>query len=324
MFQSELLIDQLKALIEITGSGNEYEFNELNIIHDGSEVYVTEYGQVTTNPGFFGISGFGTYNPYISGSNLIVDFIPNAGVAATINTIQVAITSEGTSGIGTVDLKHARLEARTTTIASSGTPGIHTIGRYPDDYDAAYFIVQVSDTTNSRHQMSEVFVVDDYISSLGTGDTFDNEFGVVETVTGLGTIGSRIIGASSGVGTVELLFTPIASINATVKVYMNALRIQDDSKDQISFNNATIRTGFGNYEGTEKAIRRAFDLRHKNDPIFVKEFVGSASSIVSVSNNTIRLPNHFFVTGESVRYVHAGGWNYSIYWNWNYNICWCW
>ena len=127
----------VKALIEITGSGNEYEFNELNIIHDGSEVYVTEYGQVTTNPGFFGISGFGTYNPYISGSNLIVDFIPNAGVAATINTIQVAITSEGTSGIGTVDLKHARLEARTTTIASSGTPGIHTIGRYPDDYDAA-------------------------------------------------------------------------------------------------------------------------------------------------------------------------------------------
>ena len=296
----------VKALVEITGSGNEYEFDELNIIHDGSEVYITEYGQVTTNPGFFGISGFGTYNPYISGSNLIVDFIPNAGVAATINTIQVAITSEGTSGIGTVDLKHARLEARTTTIASSGTPGIHTIGRYPDDYDAAYFIVQVSDTTNSRHQMSEVFVVDDYISSLGSGDTFDNEFGTVETVTGLGTIGSRIIGASSGIGTVELVFTPIASINATVKVYMNALRIQDDNKDQISFNNATIRTGFGNYEGTEKSIRRAFDLRHKNDPIFAKEFVGSASSIVSVSSNTIRLPNHFFVTGESVKYIHAG------------------
>ena len=295
----------VKALVEITGSGNEYEFDELNIIHDGSEVYFTDYGQVTTNPGFFGISGFGTYHPYISGSNLIVDFIPNAGVAATINTIQVAISSEGISGIGTVDLKHARLEGRSTNISSSATPGIHTIGTYPDDYDAAYFVVQVSDTTNGRHQMSEVFVVDDYIASLETGGTYDTEFGVVETVTGLGTIGSRLVN-SAGIGTVELLFTPIANINANVKVYMNSLRIQDDSKDEISFNNATIRTGFGNYEGTERSIKRSFDLRHKNDPIFVKEFVGSASTIVSISANTIRLPNHFFVSGESVRYVHAG------------------
>ena len=296
----------VKALVEITGSGNEYEFDELNIIHDGSEVYFTDYGQVTTNPGFFGISGFGTYNPYISGSNLIVDFIPNPGVAATINTIQVAISSEGISGIGTVDLKHAKLEARNTTISSSGTPGIHTIGSYVDDYDAAYFIVQVSDTTNGRHQMSEVFVVDDYIASTGSGDTYDNEFGVIETVTGLGTIGSRLVGASSGIGTVELLFTPISGIDVSVQVYMNALRIQDDTREEISFNNATIRTGFGDYEGTERSIRRSFDLQHKNDPIFTKEFVGSATSIVSVSSNTIRLPNHFFVTGEGVRYVNPG------------------
>ena len=296
----------VKALIEITGSANEYEFDELNIIHDGTEVYFTDYGQVTTNPGFFGISGFGTYYPYISGSNLLVDFIPNPGVAVTVNTIQVAISSEGVSGIGTIDLKHARLEGRSTTIASSGTPGIHTIGSYPDEYDAAYFVVQVSDTTNGRYQMSEVFVVDDYVSSTASADTYDTEFGVVETVTGLGTIGSRLIGASSGIGTVELLFTPIAGIDASVKVYMNALRIQDDSRDEISFNNATIRTGFGDYEGTERSIKRDFELTHRNDPIFARDFVGSATSIVNVSSNTIRLPNHFFVTGESVRYTNPG------------------
>jgi len=296
----------VKALIEITGSGNEYEFDELNIIHDGTDVYFTDYGQVTTNPGFFGISGFGTYHPYISGSNLLVDFIPNAGIAVTVNTIQVAISSEGVSGIGTIDLKHALLEGRSTTISSSGTPGIHTIGSYPDDYDAAYFVVQVSDTTNGRYQMSEVFVVDDYISSLGSGDTYDTEFGVIETVSGLGTIGSRLIGATSGIGTVELLFTPVASIDASVKVYMNALRIQDDYRDEISFNNATIRTGFGDYEGTDRSIRRDFNLTHRNDPIFARDFVGSATSIVSVSSNTIRLPNHFFVTGENVRYVNPG------------------
>jgi hypothetical protein len=296
----------VKALVEISGPSNEYEFDELNIIHDGTEVYFIEYGQITTNAGIFGISGFGTYNPYISGSNLIVDFVPNPGVAVTLNTIQVAITTEGTSGIGTVDLKHARIEARSTTISSSGSPGIHTIGSYPDEYDSAYFIVQVSDTTNNRYQISEVIVVDDYVDETSSYDTYDTEFGVIETVSGLGTIGSRIIGSSSGIGTVELLFTPIAGIDATVNVYMNSLRIQDDSRDEINFNNATIRTGFGNYEGTERSIRRSFELEHKNDPIFVKEFVGSSSTIVNTSSNTIRLPNHFFVTGENVRYVHAG------------------
>ena len=154
--------------------------------------------------------------------------------------------------------------------------------------------------------MSEVFVVDDYVSSTASADTYDTEFGVVETVTGLGTIGSRLIGASSGIGTVELLFTPIAGIDASVKVYMNALRIQDDSRDEISFNNATIRTGFGDYEGTERSIKRDFELTHRNDPIFARDFVGSATSIVNVSSNTIRLPNHFFVTGESVRYTNPG------------------
>ena len=296
----------VKALIEITGTGNEYEFDELNIIHDGTDVYFIDYGQITTNPGFFGISGFGTYHPYLSGSDLLVDFIPNVGVAVTINTIQVAISSEGVSGIGTVDLKHAKLEGRTTSIASSVTPGIHTIGSYDDDYDAAYFVVQVSDTTNGRYQISEVFVVDDYVASSGTGDTYDSEFGIIETVSGLGTIGSRLIGASSGIGTVELLFTPVANIDASVNIYMNALRIQDDTRDEISFNNATIRTGFGFYEGTDRSIKRSFELTHKNDPIFAREFVGGASSIVNVSSNTIRIPNHFFVSGESIRYVNPG------------------
>jgi len=292
----------VKVLVEITGSNNEYEFDELNIIHDGSEVHFTDYGQLTTNPGFFGIPGFGTYNPYISGSNLIVDFIPNAGVAATINTIQVAISSEGISGIGTVDLKHARLEGRSTLISSSGSPGIHTIGSYPNDYDSAYFIVQVTDTTNNKYQMSEVMVVDSFVDSTTSYDVFDTEFGVVETSSGLGTIGSRV----SIAGTVELTFTPNPSIAADVKVYMNALKLQDDAKQEINFNNGTIRTGFGAYEGTDSDILRSFQLEHRTNPIFVKEFIGSASTVVNVDNNTIKLPNHFFVSGESVQYIHAG------------------
>ena len=51
----------------------------------------------------------------------------------------------------------------------------------------------------------------------------------------------------------------MASINTVVNVYMNALRHQDDSKDEIDFNNAVIESGFATYEGTERDIKRALN-----------------------------------------------------------------
>ena len=91
----------------------------------------------------------------------------------------------------------------------------------------------------------------------------------------LGTFGSKV----SSAGTVSLLFTPVASINAQVNVYMNAIRIQDDTKDTIDFNNGVIESGFGEYTGTESAVLRAFGLSHKTDPIFRKPFDGSDSLV---------------------------------------------
>ena len=53
-------------------------------------------------------------------------------------------------------------------------------------------------------------------------------------------------------------------------------------------------------------LREHFTLTHKNDPVFERYFDGNDTSIVSVSANTIRIPNHFFVTGEELKYYHAG------------------
>ena len=62
----------------------------------------------------------------------------------------------------------------------------------------------------------------------------------------------------------------------------------------------------GTYEGTETSIKRAFGLLHDNKPIFQRYFVGSASTIVDLTNNTISIPDHFFVTGEELRYSYSG------------------
>ncbi len=308
-----------KVLVSITAdstkteSGGEFEFDELNIINDGTTVDLVEYPQLITSSGEDNpIPGFGTYSAYIDGSLMKIDWHPHnttAGVGTTsiVNTIQVAISSETSTGIGTFDMKHARLEGRSTSISSSGSPSPNVIGSYPNTYDAAYFIVQISDTTNNYYQFSEVVAIDDYDSSDGSGDTYNAEYGILETVTGLGTIGTRITGA--GVGndaTVELVFTPLPNIDAHVNVFMNALRIQDDSQDNISFNNGSIQSEYGSYTGTEQDIKRSFELKHESNPIFERSFNASSTDVINLTNDTIQLPNHYFVTGEELTYIHAG------------------
>lgn len=47
----------------------------------------------------------------------------------------------------------------------------------------------------------------------------------------------------------------------------------------------------------------SFSLKHKNEPIFYKEFDGEDSEVVDSSNDTVKIKDHFFVTGESLTYV---------------------
>ena len=281
-----------KILVSISGNNQKYEFDELTMIHDGTNVELLEYGQLTSHPSdLHSNPGLGTYYPYISGSEVFVDFIPNVGVAVTVNTNSILFRSDSTSGIGTFDMKHARLQGRSTNISSSPTPSETTIYQVPDVYDAVYAIVQVSDLTNNLHQISEIVLIDD------ESNVYSSEYGVLTTLSGIGTIGSKKIS-----GFTQLTFTPLPNINVNVKVYSNSIRYQDDDKDIISFFNSEIQTDYGFYEGTDRDIRRQFNLTHKNDPIFERYFDASNSSIVDVVNDIIIIPNHFFVTGELVNY----------------------
>ena len=314
----------LKVLVEITPdvtnpslgngatiNGNDFEAQELNIVHDGTDISILEYGKLTTSLGGLSAIGFGTYSAYLDGSNIKLDFNPSGiGTNAVVNTIVVGLSSI-TSGISTFDLKHARLQSTMTDIASSGSPTENVVAEYPshisteeDRYDAGYFMIQVHDTTNDRYEFLEYFVVDDHIEGESTGETFETEFANIQTHSGLGTFGSRVVVNSVGLAaTTQVLFTPVSGIDATVHVYTNALRIEDDTKDVIDLNNATIETGYGEYTGTERDIKRSFDLTHKNDNIFERSFTGVSVNTVS---NTITIPNHFYVTGEQLAYVGPG------------------
>ena len=130
------------------------------------------------------------------------------------------------------------------------------------------------------------------------------EYGNVETSSGLGTFGARV----SAAGTVSLTFTPNANIDTVVNVFKNALTIDDDTSlsSSVTFTNSSITTKLGDYTGTDSDIKREFMLEHENKQIFERYFEGNDSSVIDISANTIKIPDHFFVTGEKLRYVHVG------------------
>ena len=293
----------LKVLVSIAATNNKYEVDELNIIHDGTNVGFLEYAQLTnhTSSNAYSSSGLGTYNSYLSNSQIKIDFTPNVGIAGTINAIQVAFASTSSSGVGTFDMKHARLEGKSTNIIGIATPIPVVISSYPDFYGGAYYIVQISDNINNIHQLSEVTVINND-TLIGDNSVYINEYGNINTFPSSNFSGLGTIGVLRTLTTVDLTFTPLPSIDINAKVYLNALRFQDDDIDIISFLNSQIQTNYGLYEGTDVDIKREFGLTHKNNPIFERYFVGSASTIVNTTSNTISLPNHFFVTGEQVKY----------------------
>lgn len=301
-----------KILVEInadTSHVGEYEANELTVLSDGTDVHLFEYGKLTTNIGGYSASGLGTYHAYIDGSTIKVDFISESvGIATTgsINTIFFANSNSTITGIGTIELDRAKLEGRTTTIASSGTPGITTVMQNTDKYDAAYIFAQIEDTTNSRYQVSELILVDNWNVTDQIGDTFLTEYGIFETHTGLGTFGAMV----DTNGLTSLVFTPLAGIDVSVNLYINSLRSDEsvDTTNTVGFevDNGSIKTSNAIYLGTQTDIKRAFGLTHKDFGIFERYFDGSSSDIVDVTNNTITIPNHFYVTGEQVEYKQEG------------------
>ena len=291
-----------KVLVQIGATDSSYhEFDEITILHDGTDIILQEYGQLNTaNLDSYSSLGIGTYYAYYSGSNINIDLIPynSTPVQFDVNSVRVSISSTDSVGVGTEIFNNSRLESSYVAISSTPTPGITTISSYTSIYEGSYYIVSIEDLTNNQYQVSEVVVVDDDV------DAYIAEFGIIQTGSSIGSIGATVRPS----GNVDLTFTVNADTDVEIRVYQNPIGLSDlDISDRtIDFTNAFIRTGYGFYTGAETDIRRSFNLTHKDKPIFERYFDGSDSDIVDITNNTITIPENFFVTGEKVLYSYAG------------------
>jgi hypothetical protein len=291
-----------KILVSYAASDTTYfEHDEITLVHDGTNVDLVEYGQITTEMlDDSGTPGLGTYSAYIAGSRVHLDLHPTVSTASTYvaNTLHVDFGNASSAGVGTTALNTSSLDSTYTAISSSGSPSATTVAKYETEtYNGAYYIVCVEDTTNSHYQISEVITVDDGTTAYVT------EYAINQTVTNLGDFSASISGDFT-----NLTFTPIASANVQVRVFQSALRLVNElsSITEINLTNATIDTGFGAYTATETDVKRAFELKHRQLPIFKRDFVGSATTVVSLAEDTVRIPDHYFVTGEQLSYRYTG------------------
>jgi hypothetical protein len=288
-----------KVLVQIGATNSSYfEYDEITYIHDGTNVYFTDYGQLSTNNIVSqSSSGIGTYNAYLSGSNVNIDLIPDSSttVEYIVNTFNVSLGNTIASGIGTQIISGSSLNSSSVSIASSTSPTASIIASYSNStYSSSYSIISVEDKTNLEYQVSEFLVVSNNI------DCYTTEFGVIQTNSSLGIITAGLSGSNT-----DIYFTPIENIDVDVKVFKVDLGL-DESLGEISLINGSLNYDYGSYTGTDNDIKKEFNLTHRNLPIFERHFDASDLNIVRLDSNSIRIPNHFYVTGEEIEYSYPG------------------
>ena len=292
-----------KILVQLsTTDGTHYESNEITILNDGTDIHFSDYGNLSNSTRADEVGqGIGTFSAYISGSTINLDLTPNVGLGTTyiINTLSVSL-SEATSGISTAALNFDAGEIKSSyvSISSSPIPAENTISTYALDHSCAYYIVLVEDIVNNSYQCSEVVVIDDDTEASIV------EFGVLESVSGLGTFGAGV----DSYGT-NLYFTPNPGISVEVKVYQHSMRVTDtfNTLNFYDLNNANIESSYTGYQGTLNNIKKSFELNHQQHPIFKRVFDASDNFVVNATDNLIRIPKHFFVTGEELVYSPGNG-----------------
>ena len=287
----------VKALVLQEDEEGDFASNEINLIHDGTDVYMVEYGEMQTKTGSYSSTGFGTFGSRLSGGNIILEYTPNVGTAVTTNTSIVAI-SDSATGISSLTFQDSRLTSGYKSISSSGSPTANTILQFEEPYATGYFIVSVKDTTNSQYEMFEVCVI-----SSESNDGFV-EWANIYTGNSIGQIG-----VSSTTNYTNLTYTPNANTAVQVRVFGIEQQIYDGNTNDptsLNLNNVEIQSGKGSYTGTKLDLRTAFGVKHDGLPIFQRQFAGNSPTSFDFEQNILFLKEHFFVTGENVNYSYGG------------------
>jgi len=281
-----------KVLVEVSSANNFYEYTEISLVIDSNlnDVIISDFGKITFDDDPT-VAGIGTFNAFISGSEVNLEYYPDHATLGDckINTVNIGIANTNFSQEGVINLRSGSLESIKTEILANPTPSATIVGSYNEDYQSSYIIAQITNLDTGDIEFSELFVVND------NTDAFFVEYG---NVTTSGFLGSFSVNKSTNT---EILFTPIASTNVEVVLFLNNITYIEFSNfpPDLDLQNSSITSGNAIFGSVDKT---SFDLKYQGDFIFEKLFRGDLPDKVDLEKDSIRIPNHFFVTGEQITY----------------------
>ena len=137
-------------MVQLETPNQDFFGREVTVIQDGTKVNAIEYGEIQNKSGE-NITGFGTFNATIVGTNVNLDFIPSVGVALTANASSIFLASyPQSSGIGSCTLDTVRLISDRRQVAAGVTTPIATYASDGSGVNfrptAAYYFVSVEGT----------------------------------------------------------------------------------------------------------------------------------------------------------------------------------
>ncbi len=300
-----------KVIVTIKASDESYfQMDEFNIVHDGINIYESEFATLeTSNYDSDVAGGIGTYQFDYNSDTIDMKLVPNSGLSTdyTVSSTVVSISNTTRTAIGdsTYNTTLTTVGFASTSVGSATTSFL--VIDFPERYKGFNAYVSIEDKTNDVVQFSElVFThneIDGYISEFGR---VSNDEDIEDT--GIGTF---YVYRNSTSKKAELHFEPIAvsgpvpNKDIEIRVFSNSFGLVDlgVSTSSIDYDGGRFVTLYDEYTGTENDVKRSFELRHQGDLIFQRVFdATSIGTVVSTEENVLVLPNHFFVTGELLKY----------------------
>ena len=294
-----------------------YQMDEFNVVHDGTEIFNIEFSTLVTDSLNQDVSvGIGTYQFEYNAGEIEVKLTPSAGLSTAFDVsstiVAISNTSRTSTGSSVFNTTQTAVGFGSTTSVAPFA-GVNTsiqLLEFDTQYKGFNAQVSIEDISNNIVQTSELVFVhnetDAYITEFGR--VSNSEF--FEDV-GLGTF-TTYVDTSTKKSRIEFVPYPAdpgLTREIEVRLFINQLQLVDlgISQNRFDYQNGRFSTLHGTYTGTENDIKRSFELRHQGDLIFERTFDASAlGTTVSTVENVIVLPNHFFVTGELVRYQTSG------------------
>ena len=268
-----------------------YELNELSLVHNGSDIKIVTYGDLVAAPIS---SGIGTYFAYYSGNQIKVDLIPNnvgTGTQFYVNS-HASVINNSLVGIGSTTVNQNVIVSSATTTSNGISTSLLT---YSKSNTASYNLISIENITTSECTVLEF--VDMYNEE--SNQTYYTTYAINETGNPLGIVSSYVSGNS-----VVVAFKPNNSNYYAIRGIHNIIVPNNNNSSVAITTSFSIDGNYANYDSTLYGVNDNIKLLHRGQPIFIRDFNGESHSGISVTENTIRLPNHFFVSGEKVNYEY--------------------